>query len=182
MHDIRHPGMVTTRHPTLCFCPLDAVAEAIALHAPSHLVSLLDQASMIETPGGLAPERHLKLPMNDISARRDDLIAPTRAHVEALIDFVRSWDQKAPLLLHCWLGISRSTAAAYITLCALNDGNEDEIARRVRGAAPHAAPNPLLVALADDVLDRYGRMSAAISGLGPGIGTRGALVALQLNG
>ena len=70
-----------------------------------------------------------------------------------LVKFARDWDRKAPLLIHCWAGISRSTAAAFITLCALNpDIEELELARALRRASPTAYPNRLLVALADEAL------------------------------
>jgi hypothetical protein len=74
------------------------------------------------------------------------------------------------LLIHCWAGISRSTAAAYmLTVCALNpDRDEEEIADTLRQAAPSATPNPRLVSLADGVLGREGRMVQAISRIGRG--------------
>ena len=50
---------------------------------------------------------------------------PCETHVADLVQFARDWDRKAPLLIHCWAGISRSTAAAFISLCALNpEGDE----------------------------------------------------------
>ena len=172
-----------TLNPRIYIGPLEAVANALVAHRPSHIVSLLDQASMSPTPDGILSEHHLKLSMNDISSPREDLVAPSQAHVEQLIAFVRTWDQRSPILIHCWLGISRSTAAAFITLCTLNgDGvAESNLARKVRTHAPYAAPNPLLVAFADNLLGREGRMSAAINALGPSVGTRSNLVALPVH-
>ena len=139
--------------------PLSAVHDAIRTHGPSHLVSLLDPETMIDTPEGFDPARHLRIGVNDIAEPIDDLIPPTAAHVGELVDFIRGWDQQAPLLVHCWAGISRSTAAAFIALCMLNeDRPEERLARRIRDRAPHAHPNRLMVALADNVLGREGRM------------------------
>ena len=54
------------------------------------------------------------------------------------------------MLIHCWAGISRSTAAAYVALCALNPhADERTLANRLRSASPQASPNPRIVALAD---------------------------------
>ena len=160
-------------------CPLDAVPEAIALHKPSHLVSLLDEKLMIDTPASIRPDHHLKLTLNDISLPDGDLVAPAHHHITRLIDFVQSWDHLQPLLIHCWIGISRSTAAAFITLCALNkEKSEDDLAQLLRRLAPHAAPNPLMVSLADDILKRNGRMRAAIEALEPASTVYGKLVAL----
>jgi predicted protein tyrosine phosphatase len=85
-------------------------------------------------------------------------VLPCETHVAELITFARDWDRQAPLLIHCWAGISRSTAAAFISLCALNpEGSELELARALRRASPTAYPNRLLVALADEILTRDGR-------------------------
>ncbi|MGX1197102.1 putative protein tyrosine phosphatase [Parvibaculum sp. MBR-TMA-1.3b-4.2] len=155
--------------------PLSAVHDAIRKHAPSHLVSLLDPDTMIETPEGFDPARHLRIGVNDIAEPIDDLAPPTQGHVVELIEFIRAWDLAqrdggpSPLLVHCWAGISRSTAAAFIALCILNeDQSEAFLARQIRDSAPHAHPNRLMVTLADDALGRGGRMVAAVDALGPG--------------
>lgn len=149
--------------------PLSAVEDAIREIRPSHLVSLLDPETMIGTPEGILPDRHLRIGINDIAEAIDDLVPPGAEHVSALIDFVRGWDQQNPLLVHCWAGISRSTAAAFIALCTINEAYpEDELARHVRMCGSHAHPNRLMVKLADELLMREGRMSAAVEALGPG--------------
>jgi predicted protein tyrosine phosphatase len=72
--------------------------------------------------------------------------------------------------MHCYAGISRSTAGAFITACALNPGrNEAAIARAIRGSSRTAAPNIMLVGHADRILGRQGRMLAAVEALGPGL-------------
>jgi len=148
--------------------PLSAIGEAIKRHQPSHLISLLDPESMIETPDGITRERHLRLGMNDISMPVDSMVQPGTEHVQALLDFVRAWDQSQPLLVHCWAGISRSTAAAFITLCALNESHdEQDIAMLIRRQGDHAYPNRLMIRIADDLLRRRGRMCAAIEAMGP---------------
>ena len=80
-----------------------------------------------------------------------------------------SWDRAEPLLIHCFAGVSRSTAAAFIAACALApERDEFAIARSLRAASPTASPNARLVALADAVLDRGGRMNEAIEAIGRG--------------
>ena len=74
------------------------------------------------------------------------------------------------MVVHCYAGISRSTAAAYIGLCALRpDLDEFLLAERLRRAAPSATPNARLVAAADRLLGRRGRMSEAIAAIGRGV-------------
>ena len=74
------------------------------------------------------------------------------------------------MVVHCWAGISRSTAAAFAALCAINPGVDEElIARRLREASPTAYPNRLMIRLADAALGRRGRMVEAIEGIGRGV-------------
>ncbi|MGL4728137.1 MAG: protein tyrosine phosphatase, partial [Bosea sp. (in: a-proteobacteria)] len=66
-------------------------------------------------------------------------------------------------------GVSRSTAAAYITACLLNPHRDEaEAARALRAASPSATPNARLVAIADEMLGRQGRMVAGIASIGRG--------------
>jgi len=110
--------------------------------------------------------------MNDIAVNQAGLTAPETKHVKALLSFAQDWYQTAekhPLLIHCWMGISRSTAAAFIIACAVAPHRlEQEIAAQLRFAAPFATPNARLIALADDLLARQGRMAEAIRQIGRG--------------
>jgi predicted protein tyrosine phosphatase len=86
-----------------------------------------------------------------------------------LIDFVGKWDHAAPMVVHCYAGISRSTAAAYTVACALNPArDEQQIAQAIRRASRTAQPNAAIVSVADRLLKRHGRMVHAIETIGPG--------------
>jgi predicted protein tyrosine phosphatase len=168
---------------TLLVCPLSQVGTARALHRPSHLVSLLSPASPAEAwPEADAAETCLRLAFHDIPEPRDGLTAPDTALVARLLDFAAAWDEARPMLVHCWAGVSRSTAAAFVIACQrAPDRSERDIAQALRAAAPYATPNPLVVSLADAALGRAGRMSAAIVGIGRGADTfEGALFELPI--
>jgi predicted protein tyrosine phosphatase len=159
----------TMNPQTIYVAPLSLVEVTVADAGVSHLVTLINGDTPIPTPPGIGPERHLKLAMNDICEPQPGLVLPCVNHVDDLIRFALEWDRQAPLLIHCWAGISRSTAAAYIALCALNrEGTEQELAWALRRASPTAYPNRLLVALADETLARGGRMIAAVEDIGRG--------------
>src|SRR5690606_19265224 len=86
-----------------------------------------------------------------------------------ILDFGKGWDLSAPMLVHCWAGISRSTATAFILACERCPGTpETTIAQALRAASSAATPNPLMVRLADDMLGRGGRMVDAVRAMGPG--------------
>jgi predicted protein tyrosine phosphatase len=165
----------TTRVPrtmspeSIYVAPLSLVETTVADANVSHLVTLINGETLISTPPSIVPDRHLRLAMNDICEPQPGLVLPCETHVADLITFARDWDRQAPLLIHCWAGISRSTAAAFISLCALNpEGSELELARALRRASPTAYPNRLLVALADEILTRDGRMINAVEEIGRG--------------
>lgn len=152
---------------TLIVCGLAEMPGLIAARAPSHVITLLDAASMIATPDGVTPERHLKLSVNDIAEPMDGLILPSEDLVRKLLDFSQTWDERAPMIVHCWAGISRSSASAFVLACDRNPSvDERAIALTMRQAAKHAYPNRRIVALADDVLGRRGRMIDAVEAMG----------------
>lgn len=167
--------------PKILVAPLSAVHECIRLHAPSHLVTLLGEAYMIGTPEGIAESKHLRLAVNDVTDVAIDE-APSEKHVRALLAFTRQWDAEAPMLVHCWAGISRSMAATFTILCdRLGPDREFQIAEAIRRRAPHADPNRLFVHFADKVLGRSGRMIAAVDAIGRGkLAVEGHLVELPL--
>jgi predicted protein tyrosine phosphatase len=141
----------------------------IASERPSHVVSLLSPEEIHLAPNGHAADRHLRLGMHDLREATALLgdVPPQAEHVDQLIAFGRGWSCEAPILVHCWAGISRSTAAAFTLACARNpETDEAEIALALRAASPTAWPNPVLVGHADAALGRGGRMLAAIAAIG----------------
>ena len=154
--------------PLMIICPLHEIEQVIDERGASHLLTLIDPATVPETPRAILAEHHLKLGVNDITEVVDGLVCPDESTVEAVLDFGRAWDGASPLVVHCWAGISRSTAAAYMIACERNPGTpESEIAGELRRRSAWAYPNRRLVALADAALGREGRMVEAVRGMGP---------------
>ena len=155
--------------PAIYVCPKSQVPDAARQLRPSHLVTLLDPADEMPTPEEIEGHRHLKLGMHDIQVARPDFTAPDEAHVRELIAFAKGWDRSQPMLIHCWAGISRSTASAFTIACMFNEpGRERDIAKLLRARAAHAQPNPRIVAIADALLRRGGDMVDAVDAMGPG--------------
>lgn len=155
--------------PTLHVCPLSRLHHTVEAVGASHVVTLINVATPVERPASVDPERHLFIGVSDIVDPLDGHVVPAEEHVERLLAFVRAWPRERPLVIHCWAGVSRSTAAAFITACALApERPEEEIADALRAASPMATPNARLVAIADGMLGRQGRMSAAIARIGRG--------------
>lgn len=149
--------------------PLYAVEKLVQEGKAGQVVGLLSDESQHPALPDLAPHKRLKLNMNDIAVALDGMTVPGAEHTYQLIRFVDNWDRQSPLLIHCWAGISRSTASAFIAQCHLNPQRpEHDIAAELRSLSPSATPNPMLVAHADALLDRKGAMTAAIQQIGRG--------------
>ncbi|MBV8473901.1 MAG: tyrosine phosphatase family protein [Hyphomicrobiales bacterium] len=155
--------------PRIHVCSLALIGETVERTGARSLVTLLNPDTPVVRPSGIAPERHLYISVADIIEESPGHVLPAHSHVGELLEFAAAWDREAPLLIHCFAGVSRSTAAAYICACALApERDEAEIAQALRAASPTATPNARLVALADAALGREGRMSRAIEGIGRG--------------
>jgi predicted protein tyrosine phosphatase len=164
-------------------CSLARLHDTVAATGARHVISLLGTEDNLIRPRGVAPGNHLWLQLHDISEPRDGHVHPASGHVEALIGFVGRWERASPLVIHCFAGVSRSTAAAFVTVCALNPGrSEAAIAKALRRASPTATPNIRIVALADDVLGRNGRMVDAVTAIGQGMLAEAAPFRLDLHG
>jgi predicted protein tyrosine phosphatase len=150
-------------------CSLQRMPEVVEKYRARRLVTLLNDGTPVARPTTIAEPDHLSLFMHDIVDVQPNMKPPAEAHVRNLIAFAREWDRARPMVVHCFAGISRSTAAAYIISAALApERDEAELARELRLASPSATPNARLVAIADDILGRDGRMVKAIAAIGRG--------------
>ncbi len=154
---------------TIWICSLAAAPQMAEKLRPSRVVSLLSPYDSFPVFESLGADGHLQVAIHDITEDIGDWQAPAASDAEKVIRFVEGWDKAAPLLIHCWAGISRSTASAFITACVHNPWtDEEEIAWAIRNASSTASPNPRLVGHADALLGRNGRMSRAIEMIGRG--------------
>jgi predicted protein tyrosine phosphatase len=150
-------------------CSLARLHATVDETGARHIVTLLRLTDRVDRPKHIVPENHLVLPMDDIVEPMNGYTAPAEEHVERLIAFVGKWDRATPMVVHCYAGISRSTAGAYVAACALNPlRDEQQIAWEIRRASRTAYPNPRIVSIADRLLKRDGRMVRAIETIGPG--------------
>lgn len=155
--------------PTLHVCPLSRLPETLAQTGAATLLTLMKAGTAIARPEGIAEGRHCVVEVSDIAAPLEGHVLADEGHIGRILEFVAAWDRAEPLVIHCYAGISRSTAAAYIAACALApERDEAEVARALRDASPSATPNALFVAIADRMLGRGGRMVAAIAEIGRG--------------
>lgn len=150
-------------------CSLATLPETVRLTGASHILTIMANVAQVQRPASVLEANHLRVQVDDITEVMEGFITPREEHIEQVLTFVRGWNRSAPLVVHCFAGISRSTASAFAAACALNPHRDEfAIARQIRAASPIAAPNRLIVSLADRVLGREGRMLRALDAIGPG--------------
>ena len=149
---------------TIYVCPLSKVSAMIARYTPARVVSVLDPGLAFPDLGPSYVGRHLRLQFHDINVPTDKQIVPAAAHIDRLLRFFERWDPGDSMLIHCRGGIGRSTAVAFIAACFHNPrADEQDIAEHLRRVSPNARPNRTLVGIADNAMERRGRMISAIA-------------------
>ena len=153
----------------LIVSPLSKLTETAIRHQPRELITLMNKGTPMDRPAMIEEDCHYFLEFNDINEPQEGLIAPSETEIYKILEIAKNWNRAYPLLINCYLGISRSTAAAFVIACALQpQKSEASIARLLRQNSSTATPNKLMVSLADKILDRGGRMSSAIADIGRG--------------
>jgi predicted protein tyrosine phosphatase len=151
-------------------CSLARLHATVEETGARRVITLMRDVELVRRPPTIEHADHLLLRLDDISEPLDGYTVPGEEHVAELLTFVRSWDRAAPLVIHCYAGVSRSTAGAFVSACALNPRRpETAIAQDIRRLSPTATPNVRIVRLADRLLGREGRMVAAIEAIGRGV-------------
>ena len=161
--------MKTLSISTLTICGIDELPGNSAREV-THVLSVLDpDRAEIEAFGTYGEHHRVTLRFHDIIDPKPGQIMPTPEHVDEIIGFGEGLREtatgrvKGHLLVHCHMGISRSTAAM-MTLMAQADPAEDEDAlfARLREIRPQAWPNSVMIGFADAQLGRGGRMTEAL--------------------
>lgn len=155
--------------PHLHVCSLARLSETVATSGASHMATLINAGTPVPRPASIPAANHLFLGFNDIVEPTAGLIPVGEAEILRLFDFIDGWSGERPMVVHCWAGISRSTAGAFVAACRLMpERDEADIARELREKSPSATPNLRLVRIADALMGRAGRMVAAIEAIGRG--------------
>ncbi len=132
----------------------------------THVLSILDpDCPDPEAFLAFDPHHRTILRFHDAIEPAPNLTLPQIGHVEAILAFGRSLHheaaerEKGHLLVHCHAGISRSTAAMTMLLAQVHpEAEEDWLFQRIVEIRPQAWPNSRMIAYADELLSRNGRL------------------------
>ena len=154
-----------SKKPALRICGVRELPEH--LNWATHVVSIYQPIGRYELPLFPHPRANvLELDFDDTTIENPPdqgylsaLVPPRREHIQALINFVRKMPTNAHLLVHCEMGISRSTAIAFVALVAMQPrvkpSTHLEYIYRIRKGA---WPNELVVKLGDGLLKENGSL------------------------
>lgn len=131
----------------------------------THVLSILDPGFPDpEAFGAFGEHERLDLRFHDITEERPAMRLVQREDVAALLEFGRDLQREpgAHLLVHCHMGISRSTASMALILAqARPDRPALEALGEVRRIRAQIWPNLRLMELGDELLGRNGELVAA---------------------
>src|ERR1700684_1943883 len=88
-------------------CSLARLHATVEETGACRVVTLLKDVHLVQRPRSVAPDDHLVLAVDDINAPADGYVVPAEEHVREMLTFVRGWDRAAPIVFHCYAGISR---------------------------------------------------------------------------
>lgn len=165
----------------LTICGLDELDDELESFRPSHIVSILDPDEDRDDPLIFPQEiKVLSLRFFDLHATtgavgtmlsaQDRAEFPSIDHAHDIIEFGRDIPAGAKVLIHCWAGISRSTAAAFLLACLHLP--TDEAMNLILSLRPGAVPNRLIIKFADRILGAGGKMVSAADDQRRGVNSR----------
>jgi len=157
------PTLEVASNLDLVICGIREI-EATLDGRVTHVISILDpgfdESARFAT---LPPENFLRLSFSDIIDETQGAELPAESHIAAILDFGGSALALANhrVLIHCHMGISRSTAAA-IMLFAQHRRDPEAAVARVTALRPIAWPNLRMIELADGLLGFDQRLVRAV--------------------
>ena len=135
----------------------------------THVLSILDPSTPEpEAFGAYGEHAKLELRFHDvIEANVPGYDSPQPHHIEALLEFGRGLIAMPPgeghLLVHCHMGISRSTAAALLLLAeATPDRPAREMMAEIADVRAKAWPNLRMIEIGDQMLGLKGNLVDAV--------------------
>lgn len=151
--------------PELTVCGIQELPAQSARNV-THVLSILDpDHPELETFETYGKHDRTTLRFHDIIVATQGQIMPAPEHVEAILkfgsDYLGREDRWVPghVLVHCHMGVSRSTAAMLTLMAQANpDESAESLFAKLAGIRPQAWPNSKMVGFADEQLRRNGEL------------------------
>ncbi len=130
-----------------------------------HVLSIIDpDRADLDAFESYEPHHRLTLRFHDDIEPLPGRAPPLESHVDDILRFGEGVAGMGHVLVHCHMGVSRSTAAM-LTLMAQADprADADALFARLVAIRPQAWPNSRMIGFADAALGRKGALSAALA-------------------
>jgi predicted protein tyrosine phosphatase len=153
----------------LTICGISELPDQSA-RSVTHVLSILDPDHPDpEAFDAYDPHHRTVLRFHDAINPAPGVILPEPEHMKAILrfgdDLAHSRSERASghLLVHCHMGVSRSTAAMLTLMAQVHpQESEDRLLERLAEIRPQAWPNSRMVGFADGLLSRDGRLTEAL--------------------
>ncbi len=151
----------------IIICGLADIQNCVDKYKPDMMLTIINKNFSPDTPKGIDNNRHLKMLIDDISEPRDGFILPEKHHAQELLDFTNDWDTSKPILIHCHMGISRSTATSLGVAAKFDPDNIEINIEKLKEIAPHASPNKIMTKYYDEILNLNNRLFSSLAYFDP---------------
>ena len=143
--------------PSFSVCAKSEVKRRVRDFDATHVLSLLDVGDRLFRPSSIPGTNHLQLNFGDEeSAKAWD--APTEDHARIIWEWGQRLPSDARVVVHCFAGVSRSTATALALWLQHNGTDQLEAAKQwISVDRPRACPNLLLAQHFDKLLQLDGQ-------------------------
>ncbi len=81
-------------------CSLAALPETVKATGASHVLTVMARVDQVPRPQSVLEANHLKVAVDDINEQMEGFVAPSEIHIEQVLNFVRGWDRRAPMVMH----------------------------------------------------------------------------------
>lgn len=156
--------------PELTVCGIE---ELLAQRSRSvtHVLSIIDpERAELDAFASYGDHIRTTMRFHDIISPVTGQIMPSPEHVEGILKFGAAFhgrqDPEKPghILVHCHMGVSRSTAAMMTLMAQANpDQPAETLFERLAAIRPQAWPNSRMIAFADEQLDLKGSLSRELA-------------------
>jgi len=127
----------------LKICGVAELHEVITAYQPTRIISTITQSEALNLPAA-----HLHINVGDITSDLDGHVLPAMHHLLEVLEFTKNLTDDDRLLIHCFAGMSRSTAFA-IAVLIQHGMDYVEAFKHVAMIRPILLPNRLIIKLID---------------------------------
>lgn len=134
------------------------ISHMFRLNGITHILSVIsrDELDFIKLPKEFDRNNWLLLYMDDMIDINSPL-APTKNQIETILKWGKTLPSNANVLVHCFAGISRSTACALaLKVQEIGIAHINECSKWLVNQRPNACPNPVITWHADELLSANG--------------------------